>query len=396
MFQLRKGGGGRPLLSFFLLLAALVPTTLSPLAGRANAELFSPVMQRPNPASLSAPDNVWAFGFRQGAFLGNRMLPLDPFFHRWEGPVHIEERNIVHSRALVEVFAGKGGWEVSLGVREEMSLLGNRDSAEVIRLMKRKQDLPTGNRYDIDLKMSGFVGEELRVARSWNLTEVPGFSVGAGLGLIHGERIQDGTIDGTLSVTGRRAYDFALNLNYFYDVNYLYDISLDRKGLEGYGFATDVGMRYRRKAWDLSLRAEDLLSRIYWRRVNTTGAFASNGRRYFDTEGFVHYDPIITGFEGKRSVTQRIEPKVAGEATYSGEHAGLTIASNWMRDIVFPRAAVGLRGSPESGWWRLGYDLYFRMGGIQYEGKNGGFAVFSDALSLKKIGAAGVQASLRW
>ncbi len=385
----------RPLLPFLFAAGLLLPAVF-PWGAAVRAELFSPLMQRPNPAALPDAGPGWSFGARQGAFFGNRMLPVDPFFGRWEGPVDIEDRNLVHSRALVEVFAGKGSWEVSLGARGEVSLVGNRDAAEVVRLLKRKEDLPTGNTYNVDLEASGFVAEELRVAKRWDVGAVPGLSAGVGLGLLRGERIQDGTVGGTLAVTGRLAYDFALNLDYAYDINYLYDVSLGRGGLEGYGFASDAGIRYRRGPWDLSLRAEDLLTRIYWRRVNVTEAFASNGRRWFDSEGFVHYDPIITGFEGKRRRTQKVATKAAAEATYSRERVAVTVGSDWMRDIAFPRAAVGLRGSPRSGWWRLAYDVYFRMGGVQYDGGRYGFALFSDDVRLKRSGAAGLEASFRW
>ena len=363
---------------------------------QARAEVFSPLMQRPNPAGISGSDNVLAWSFRQGAFLGNRMLPLDPFFHRWEGAVHIEEKNLVHSRALVEMVAMKGPWEFSLGVREEMSIIGNRDGAEVVRLLKRKQDLPTGNVYGIDLRTSGFMGEELRVARKWDLDGVPGLSAGGALGLIHGERIQEGTIRGTLTVTGRRAYDYALALDYAYDVNYLYSVPLDPRSVEGYGFSFDLGLRYRKGAWDLSLRAEDLLTRIYWEKVNVTKAIANNGRRWFDSDGFVHYDPIITGTEGKAGITQRIAPKVSGEVTHSWDRVSLTAAADWMRDTFFPRAALGLRPFTSGGWWKVAYDVRFRMAGIQYAWEKGELAVFTDAVEPRKIGAAGLQVSLRW
>jgi len=363
---------------------------------QARAEVFSPVMQRPNPAGISGADNVLIWSFRQGAFLGNRMLPLDPFFGRWEGDVRIENGNLVQSRALVETVALKGPWEVSLGVRSEMSIVGNRDSAEVVRLLKRRQDLPTGNVYGIDVRTSGFMGEELRIARKWNLNGVPGLSVGGALGLIHGERVQDGTIRGTLTVTGRRAYDYNLSLDYAYDVNYVYSAPLDPRSMEGYGFAVDLGVRYQKAGWDLSLRSEDLLAWIWWEKANVTKAIANNGRRWFDSEGFVHYDPIITGTERKSRVTQRIAPKVSGEATHSWDRVSLTAAADWTRDTVFPRAALGLRRSPAGGWWKLIYDVHYRMGGIQYAWGKGEFAVLADALEPGKIGSAGLQGSLRW
>src|SRR4030067_1937589 len=89
----RKGRGGIcPLflslsLSFWLYLPWVI-------GAYASGETFSPVMQRENPASLAASDNVWIFGFRGSSFVGNRMLPLVEFFGRWEGEVRIDMKSI--------------------------------------------------------------------------------------------------------------------------------------------------------------------------------------------------------------------------------------------------------------------------------------------------------------
>ena len=322
-------------------------------------------MQRENPASLAASDNVWIFGFRGSSFVGNRMLPLVEFFGRWEGEVRIEDENIAHSRAVTDFFARKSGWEISLGVREELTLEGNRESVEIIRLLRGKKDLPTGKTYPVDVNGDGFLAEEIRIGKGWPIGIIPGVSIGVALGFLHGERIQKADVKGILTVTGRRAYDYALDLDYAYDINYLYDLSTGHSSLDGYGYSLNVGAKYHRAGWDMSLWAEDLFSRIYWSRALYTQAIANNDRRYFDSEGYVHYDPIITGFEGKKSVTQNIHEKISLEASHTWARVRLSAASDWMRDTYFPRAALAFRRTATGGWGAMGYNVYFQMAGSQ-------------------------------
>jgi hypothetical protein len=227
-------------------------------------------MQRPNPALAAgyASDNAWRFGIRASAFLGNRMLPLHRMFSDvWEGAVHIDDRNLIHSKALAEAFAGRQGWELSFGVREQMSLRGNRDTAEAFALLKGKKDLPAGRIYHAELEGDGFVAEELRIAVGRAAGTASGFSFGGALGLLHGERIQKGDVTGTLQATGPRSYDYALTLDYAYDLSYLYRSPVPRAGMDGYGYAVDLGAAWRVDRFLVSLRGEDLFSAIYWSGV---------------------------------------------------------------------------------------------------------------------------------
>lgn len=355
-------------------------------------------MKHDNPAVLAegGKDNVWGGGLRASAFFVERVAPWKEFFGGWHGTINVEDRNVSFSQGVAEIFAGKSGWEVSAGVLEELAAVGNRDAVEVIRLLRNKQDLPVGNRYETELEGSGYVAWQLRLAKGADLPWVPGLSAGAAVALLYGQRIQEGTVEGPFTITGRRAYDYSLALNYNYDVNYLYDYDFSRSGMEGWGYSVSLGARYQRGGLDVSLYGEDLFSHIYWSGVPTTTAIANNGRRYFDSDGFVHYNPIITGFEGKTQVTQHLEEKISGQILYSWDRVRVLGGSAWTMDTYFPYVALGGRWSRTAGWWSLVYDVYFQMVGLQYGGKNVQFAIYSDAIQPDHISSAGFRVAVSW
>jgi hypothetical protein len=394
--QAKGGRGERPFLPFAVAFALVLLFLPSPFLPRAWSyeEAFSPVIARPNPARLAGKGDEWEFGTRSGAFLGNRMMPLKQFFGDWEGDVRIEDKNRVHSRASVEMLAARSGWELSVGVREELSLSGNRDGVEIIRLLKGKKDLPTGRKFQVSVGGDGFLVEELRLSRGMRVESVPGLSAGAGLGLLRGERIQRGEVGGLLTVTGRRAYDYALDLDYNYDINYLYDLSASRKDRSGYGYSLDAGVSYRRGGWTASLKGEDLLSAIRWNGVPTTVAVANNGRRYFDGSGYVHYDPLITGFEGTTSFTQRLKGKWSAEAAWERDFVRLSAGAARMWNDWFPNARVAFRIPDRTGWLSLGFDAGFRMAGLEYEGKRWGVSLYANRPDPETTRSAGFRVRL--
>jgi len=321
------------------------------------------------------------------------MLPLRRMFSdRWEGEVHVDHRNLVHSKAIAEAFAGRSGWELSFGVREQMSLRANRDTAEAFALLKGKKDLPAGKTYNAELEGDGFVVEELRIAVGQSPGTASGFSFGGAFGLLHGERIQKGELTGTLQATGSHSYNYALALDYAYDVNYLYDSPVPRTGMDGYGYAIDFGAIWRKDHFVFSLHGEDLFSTIYWSGVPITTALANNGREWFDSEGYVHYDPLITGFEGKRRVVQRLPPRVSGETTYVTGTFQTSVALDRMEGFYFPRLSAAVRAPGRARWWSVAVDLFFRTVGVGYESETIGFHLFADHPLPSRAKAVG----LRW
>ncbi len=376
--------------------AVAVATYLVPAPVRAAG--FSPVMARPDPAELSeSPTAGWRVGVRESSFVGNRILPLADLFGDWEGSARISSKNLAHLRSETAATARQGMWELSAGLRTELTMEANRDAVEIIRLLRGKQDLPTDAVFETALSGNGFAAEQVRLARGWTSDSFPGLSAGAAIAFLHGELVQKGRVGGPLTVTGRRAYDYDLDLDYAYDQNYLYDREAGRGDLSGYGHAFDFGLGYRRGAARLFARVEDFASAIRWSNVPATQARAANGRRYFDESGYVHYDPIISGFEGDRSMTQGIAAKYSAGGSYDAGMIRIDVAADRMRNVTFPRIAVETPfPGRDDDRLSAGYDIYFQSASIRYAGRKGGLALMSDALVPRRVRSAGLEVSYIW
>lgn len=384
----------RPSLLFVFLAAFAVSGIFRTPAA---AEDFSPVFQWPNPAVPTVSDNGWHAGSRQSLFAGNRMLPLKEMGGRWNGRLRFDDRNLAFSRSMVDAHVSARDWEVAVGYRFDMSVVGNRDSAEALALLRGKRDLPAGRRFHVRMEANGFAGEQLRISRRLAIRPIDGFSLGVAASLLHGERIQNGTLSGSLTATGVRSYSYALDADYAYDINYLYDGSpVSRKERDGYGHAFDLGAWYERDGVTASFRAEDLFGRVYWTDVPVTRARADSGGEYFDSSGYVHYNPLISGFEGKTSLTQKLPAKFSAEAGKRWTRFRVDAGCDRMNRFLFPRAGVGYRFDEAGGWWSAGYDLFFRMAGIRYEGRRGSISLHSDSLSLRTTRALGFRGEIVW
>jgi hypothetical protein len=239
------------------------------------------------------------------------------------------------------------------------------------------------------------VAEELRIAVGRTAGAASGFSFGGALGLLHGERIQKGDLTGTLQATGPRSYNYALALDYAYDMSYLYDSPVSRAGMDGYGYAIDLGAIWRKDRFVVSLYGEDLFSTIYWSDVPMTTAVASNGRVSFDSQGYARYDPLISGFEGKRQVTQRLPPRLSAEAGYVADTFMTSVTLDRMDGFYFPRLSAAVRSGERAGWWSVAVDLFFRTVGVGYESETAAFQLFADHLLPEKAKAIGFRCQLR-
>ncbi len=391
----RREGRFRPSLRRFAFLALLALAALFPPA--VSADGFSPLCQWPDPASSTVTDNGWHPGARQALFVGNRMLPLKEMGGRWNGPIRFDARNLAYSRSIVDAHASSRDWDVAVAYRFDMALIGNRDTAEALSLLRGKRDLPAGRRFQVQLDANGFAGEQLRIARRWAVTPIDGLSLGIAAGVLHGERIQYGSLGGELVATGPRAYDYALAAEYAYDINYLYDGSpVSRKDRDGYGHAFDLALRYENDGVTASVRGEDLFGRVYWRDVPVTNATANSGGAYFDSSGYIHYNPLISGFEGKRDLTQKLPEKGSVEIGKRWARFRIDAGCDAMKRIAMPRGGAGYRFDDAGGWWSVGYDIHFRMAGIRYEGKRGNLALYSDSLSLRTTRALGFRGEITW
>lgn len=88
--------------------------------------------------------------------------------------------------------------------------------------------------------------------------------------------------------------------------NYLYDLSA-RKAT-GLGYGLHIGIIYSNRDYNFTLKAitNDLWARVYWKDLPYSIVNIETKNKEYDENGYVRYNPSISGIENYRDYTQRI------------------------------------------------------------------------------------------
>lgn len=202
-----------------------------------------------------------------------------------------------HIWAWCRVEVGVRKDNLSFGVFQRYDYHGNfsEDTAEIVGLIANKQDLPTGREFDLSFAGTAFhargfiVGYQAR-PYSW-------LNLRAGINYLYSDMIIDGGFRGKATVLSDKDYDYKANVNYRYTEDVLFDRTVTPA--TGQGYSLDMMARlFVSASLYLDLEITDLAGRIYWKNLPYTDAVASSDRKEYDENGYVHVDPVLTGYEG--------------------------------------------------------------------------------------------------
>ncbi len=284
-----------------------------------------------NPAVLTDTPNIIFLDGR--TFWADNALPLRAiFFDEWCGHFSPDMTNRSDNYWKTSAGLVHNSWRLSGYYRGELFMTANKDTIEILRMVNRKENLTEGRVFDIDLKTDGFSAAGFELSRGIDLNRVTkGLSAGVTARYLRGEKIQNGSITGTVISTGLMTYDFNLFLDYIYDENLVYN-RRDTISGTGNGYSLDLGLRYlinERLSAEVLLR--DIGGRLYWRDVPYTTANATSDIRSYDEDGYQVYRPSIAGYEGYKDFTQEIAFKTDILFSYQKGAVTFTPAVNFIK-----------------------------------------------------------------
>jgi len=198
--------------------------------------------------------------------------------------------------------------------------------------------------------------------------------------------MQKGIVQGEAQVLGSKDYDYFGSLYYYYDHNYLYD----RKNIDignGTGISFDIGL-----GMDItpnlsgSLLFHDIWGSIWWQDVPFTDAQFDSHNKEYDENGYVKYNPSISGRELKVDFTQKILPKTNLSFNYHKEEWAFVIFADFIKGDIYPNALLRYNIS-DFLTLDCGYDLFFHQ--IQIAAKYQMFllGISFDRIEPEKAGA---------
>ncbi|MGD0275606.1 MAG: hypothetical protein ABSB79_06065 [Syntrophales bacterium] len=348
-----------------------------------------------NPATLLGSANGIFLDAK--AFCSNNAVSLDGlFFNQWEGPFN--PYNINHLDSYWNASTGfiYSGWRIAVFNRGELFLEANKDTIEILQMINRRENLPIGRTFDINLDGTGFSARGIELSKGFRISEWGEvLLIGFTARYLSGDKIQQGTITGSASPVSSSSYDFDLQLNYTYDKNLVYD-RRDTVPGTGNGYSFDIGLKHDFTDYlSAELLFRDILGRIYWNHMPYTDAVGTSSTKYFDENGYMIFKPIISGYEGNKDYVQRITSKTDLALTYKNDFLRITPSINFIGERPLYWVDVGFY-IDKAFSLNTGYNLNYNCYSLGVTYKKASFNVYTDNIDYQRAKAVGISLFLQY
>jgi hypothetical protein len=319
-----------------------------------------------NPAKNGQEHSVYA---ALEAFEGNDQIAMRQYGGGWQGgysPRNGTNLGVLSARA--ETGVQWQGYRLGALYRAEGLVEANRDASDLIRQYVTRSGYDIGRIYQLDYRIKAFEADGARLSKSFRLDLGGQWQMDWGLGLsyLRGKRIKLETASGQAVALDAKDFDAAAILD---DTNSQINITDLAKfnppygrlaAPSGQGYALDAGLvlRHRESGLRAELAVADLAGRMEWQDLPNNVANYNTANKYYDADGYVHFDATATRVSSYRNLTQILAPKVWLAAAYPLGGFELQGATSFTRGYWFPQAGVTYQLNPS---WQLKADYDFRF-----------------------------------
>lgn len=232
--------------------------------------------------------------------------------HGWKGDFHSGDQE--WTRNWVEAGVRFNRWSIGALYRYDLSLRFSSDAARLYYALANHQQLPEDAAYQVSVNANGFAAQGLRAA--FQVSSQPTLSAIVGLSLFHASQLQYGSIEGVATTLSPRDYNYQAAVDYRFSHDKLFGFAANPP--RGYGASLDLSLSGFYQNWfNWHFDVEDLFGMIHWTDVPHTLALASSEQKHYDSQGYVHIDPLLSGTRRvEHSFNQELHPKFEAGLTF--------------------------------------------------------------------------------
>jgi len=228
-------------------------------------------------------------------------VTVDGALHNWRGELSDGERAYTYNQ--IESGWQSGKFSIGYVRRFDYEVDMNSDSAEFFYRVNNKIDLTTGKAYAIDFSVRNSYAHGMHFQYLW--LDSDKLKLRLGLTLLQGLRLTQGGISGSARVLNNSDYDFDVGLDYYFSRDIVFKLPADAP--TGYGVGNDLDLNYKFSAkHSAEIRARDILAAIYWLDAPHINAHVTSNTKTYDADGWVRYDPVLSGKKSYRNYTQTL------------------------------------------------------------------------------------------
>lgn len=246
------------------------------------------------------------------SFSHSESVPISDAVGDWESPLKDGDNAFTYNWA--EIGATYKDFSLGLLSRYDYELQYSPETAEFYHLVNNKKSLPLNKQYHLDLTAKHTYSEGVRL--SYGLRFNKQLEIRIGGSYLKGLKLTDGRLRGTASAIAENDYDFNANVDYYYSEDALFGRKVNKPN--GVGFSIDSLINWTiRPKFNVHLAITDLIGRMYWSDAPNTTATATSATKEYDEDGYVKYNPVLSGYESNHDFTQKLYPRFHMQLNYS-------------------------------------------------------------------------------
>jgi hypothetical protein len=268
----------------------------------------------------------------------------------------------------------------------------DNETLKFIYLTENQYQLETGSEYELFIEVNNLSSKGLRVGYEFQLT--PEFSFTPLLSVLQPEELLEGVLVGNATTVTASDYDFHFESDLSYDKDPLYD--RQNHQLSGNGVSLDICATYQVLA-TLGIAAEmrDIYSRFKINIAPYTTAAANSSIKTYDENGYVIYDPVVTGYEGFRDIEFEFEPRTKLSLIYSlNQDVDLIAIYSDLPGVDFIQLDMAMTTDNSQSIIRGHWIPELHAAGLSYRSKYWQLGFIADSFSYSRMKTLGINIGL--
>lgn len=300
-------------------------------------------------------------------------------------------RNVALMRNRAAVGVESSQWRFGYEVRQEASLVTDRETLEMVRLYKQRQDPDSPQTFNARVRYKNWFARGLRAGRNFDGPTIAGRPVRT---LVSAAWYSEGRYrqnDASGSVRYLGGGDYAFNATEL-DIDSRARLPFLNETPDASGVTVSVAAEIPlSSALTLNVRIDDLWSRMRWRNLPVTRQTINSNVTETDSEGYVNYRPLLSGRNQQVDKTLEIPRYAFAELSYENGDWRYGAQLQHFASVTIPTFSASRR----FGWGTVTTRLEtrFRTIGLGYALGNFRVLVQTDAIDQDKANAQAIQLS---
>ncbi len=244
----------------------------------------------------------------------NDAVPLRDFFNDWDGKFDPKENDniFIHMSRMDIGTLLLDRYYIGYFYQKDIFAKSNRGFVDAYHAIKNHREFDTTQAYDLTVDINGIEKHGILLSDQHTLftTNQHSIKVGYSAYISYDTDLQQGNFTGEGSIMQDDTYSISGLVDYYFMDNLLYD-GWDTDSAYGIGYGFHFGLLYENSRYNMALEcvANDILAKSYWKHIPYSLVHLETDNQAIGDDGYVQYDPTISGKEIYENITQKIPLK---------------------------------------------------------------------------------------